>query len=111
MDYKKYIDKFIAVTGSFLDKLIGILLPLRFPLMYRGTDIEEFKRLMSWMWDKNLDNLLRCIDIYVGINLDKELKNKMSWNVSDDYIVEKMQWVAAFKETIATYVQTRSVQR
>jgi len=111
MEVKKYIEKVIAITSSFLDRLIGILIPMRFPLAYKGTDIDEFRRLMSWLWDKNLDSLLRCVDIYVGISLEDELKSRMSWGRTDNNIELKLQWVAGFKETIEAYVQTRSIRK
>lgn len=111
MKLNKHIERLLAILGSFSDRLITIILPLRFPLVYRWTDIDEFKRLMSWMWDKNIDNLLRCIDIYVWITLEKELKNRMAWSKEDLSVEEKLNWVGDFKETISNYVQVRSIQR
>jgi len=107
----KIFEKLVAHVGSFLQKIIFLLIPLKYPTLYKGDDMEEFKRTLSSMGDKSLFTILTAIDLYVWIKMADDLKARISWKDWEAELVHKMQWVADFKEVLSNYVEVRSIQK
>jgi len=107
----KIFDKLVAHIGSFLWKIIQIIIPLRYPVLYKGDDMDEFKRTLSSLGDKSLLAILTSIDLYIWIKMADDLKSRISWKEWEPGLVCKMQWVADLKDVISKYVEVRSIQK
>jgi len=99
------------ILWSFLEKIIILLIPMKYPLMYEWTNIEDFKRLLSWLWEKQIGNLLSLTDIYIWLKLEEEIKNRMTTDTVDEFAELKLQWVATFREMVSEFIQIKSLSR
>ncbi len=63
-----------------------------------NRDVDELDRLSSNMWEKELENLLSILDLYITERSLTEIKIRIDTEESNPMFEWKMRWIMEFKK-------------